>query len=206
MDLDIEIEIPRGGGFAFDRRTVDRDGRMTITDCTLTTASVCPYIGSEIPDWEKLGLVGDRVYQLYRDPVALKAAVPLFDGQPLLFDHVPVSADQPQQQMIVGTIGDARWSAGKVIGTVTVWDSDAIQGIESNMRRDLSVGYYYVPDMTPGRTPAGEQFDGRMRGPLAINHIALVPQGRVAGAMVADEAVTPCASFVKAIPGYNRLR
>lgn len=229
--MELEIEIDRGPALAMDRRTTDRDGRMTITDCVLTTASVCPYIGSEIPDWGKFGLNPDATYRLWRDPIALEAAVDLFNAQPLLLDHVPVSAEQPQQQMIVGTIGEARWSDNKVIGTVTVWDAEAIRGIESNVRRDISCGYYYVPDMTPGRTPSGEQFDGIMRGPLAINHIAIVETGRVPGAMVSDSyaelrrragvrmltvdtatglrlarAGGGQSAFVAAIHGYNRLR
>jgi hypothetical protein len=229
--VELEIEIDRGPALAMDRRTVDRDGRMSVTDCVLTSASVCPYVGREIPDWEKFGLSPDKVYRLYRDPVALEAAVDLFNAQPLLLDHVAVSAEQPQQQMIVGTIGDARWSENKVIGTVTVWDAEAIRGIESNVRRDISCGYYYVPDMTPGRTPSGEQFDGIMRGPLAINHIALCETGRVPGAMVSDSyaelrrragvrmltvdtatglrlarAGGGSSPFARAIPGYARLK
>ena len=43
--------------------------------------------------------------------------------------------------------------------------------------------------MTPGVTPDGEKFDGRMVAPLIPNHVALVSQGRVSGAMVGDSGL-----------------
>lgn len=186
--MDLEIEIPSDGLLALDRRTFDADGRLVVTGCTLTAAQVNPYLGKEVPDFDKLGLDPEAVYQFYRDPQALRDAVPLFEGQPLMIDHVAVSAAEPHQQMIVGTVRDCEWRDGKVIGTLNVWDAGAIRDIETNARRDLSVGYYYRPVMKAGTAPSGEAFDGRMVD-LRPNHVALVSQGRVAGAMVADAAL-----------------
>ncbi|MGO8854944.1 MAG: DUF2213 domain-containing protein [Steroidobacteraceae bacterium] len=190
MSYDLDIEIPSDRQrLALDKRTFDIDGRLTITDCVISASQVNPYLGKEIPDAEALGLDLDRPYMLYRDPAALKAAVPLFDGIPLLIDHAPVSALDPKRQLIVGTVSDCHWSDGKVIGTVNVWDQEAIRGIESNLQRDLSAGYRYTARMTPGVTPDGEKFDGRMVAPLIPNHVALVSQGRVSGAMVGDSGL-----------------
>jgi hypothetical protein len=201
---DIEIEIP-AQVWAFDRRTVDPDGRMTITDCVISAAQVNPYLGREIPDTAGLRLDPDRVYMLYRDPAALKAAVPKFNGMPLLIEHAGVSAGDPKQHLVVGAVRDARWEDGKVMGTLTVWAQEAIRGIETNMQRDLSAGYRYVPKMTPGTTPQGEAFDGRMVS-IDPNHVALVPQGRVNGAQVGDQALGQWPDPLAHIPGYNRLR
>ena len=177
----IEIEIP----IAADRRAYDPDGRLSVTGCTITAAQVNPYLGHEIPEFEALGLDPDRIYYLYRDAAALKTAVPLFDGIPLLIEHAPVTAADPKQQLVVGTVRDSAWRNNKVVATLSVWNQEAIDGIKSNARRDLSCGYRYTPRMTPGTTPNGETFDGRMLD-IVPNHCALVDTGRVSGAMVAD--------------------
>lgn len=191
----------------FDRRSYDVDKRLHVTDCVLTAAQVNPYMGAEIPSAEALGLRADAVYQLYRDPVALRAAVPLFENLPLLIDHVAVSAADPKQQMIIGSVSNARWQDGKIIGDIAVWDQSAIDLIESGRQRDLSVGYRYVARMTPGTAPDGTPFQGRMQS-IEPNHIALVVEGRVAGALVGDSALDMDVEIEMAdiISGYTRLR
>ena len=63
---------------AFDRasaRSLDADGRMRVRDCVITVAEINPYYGREIPGHEELGLTPSKVYELYRDPSELEAAV-----------------------------------------------------------------------------------------------------------------------------------
>jgi hypothetical protein len=190
--VSIYVEIParpRHRGLAMDRRSKDSEGRLTVTRCLVTSASVCAYKGSEIPGWESMGLDPDKIYDLWRDSEALAAACSNLNGQPLMADHIGVSAQSPQQSMIVGTLSDAEWDGKNIYATISVWDANAIRDIESGARRDLSCGYKYTPDMTPGKTPAGERYDGVMRGPFEWNHIALVPLGRVVGAQVSDHAL-----------------
>lgn len=188
----------------FDRRSYDVDSRLHVTDCVLTAAQVNPYLGSEIPGGESLN--PSEIYQLYRDPDALKAAVSLFENLPLMIDHVVVSAASPDHLRIIGSVSNARWQDGQVLGDIAVWDQRAIDLIESGRQRDLSVGYRYVADMRPGTAPDGTKFDGRMTQ-LQPNHLALVVEGRVAGAQVADAALD-CEieiDMASAIRGYNRL-
>jgi hypothetical protein len=191
-----------------DRRSYDVDNRLHVTDCILTAAQVNPYMGQEIPGSEAMGLKPDQIYMLYRTPEALKAAVSLFENLPLMIDHVVVSASDPKQQYICGTVSNARWSNGQILGDVAVWDQSAIDLIESGRQRDLSAGYRYVADMRPGKTADGTPYDGSMLD-LRPNHLALVVEGRVAGAMVGDSALdieidtTPRMQDV--LKGYLRL-
>lgn len=198
----IDIEI------TFDRRTLDVDGRLHVTDCVLTAAQVNGYLGAEIPGVESLGLDVNAVYQLYRDPAALRAAVPLFENLPILLDHIAVSAADPKQEMICGSVSNARWQGGKIVGDLALWTAEAIDLVESNKKRDLSVGYRYVVRMSPGTAPDGTPFDGRMTS-IEPNHLALVPEGRVTGAMVADAAldidVTMDLDHKHVVRGYFRL-
>jgi uncharacterized protein len=205
-DPDIEIEIPRSPerGLALDKRSYSPDGWLQVTDCVISAAQVNPYQGREVPDYHVLGLDPDRIYQLYREPAALKAAVPLFNGIPLLADHAPVSADDPKQQLIVGTVGDCRWDSGRVMGTISVWVAYSIRGIEQNIQRDLSAGYHYRPVKQAGVAPGGERYEIVMRD-IVPQHVALVAVGRVTGAMVADAALDSRTVVERMIPHFFRL-
>ena len=66
--------MPNPNLMAFDRqsaRSIDADGRLHVSKTNISKANVCPYFGREIPNWQELGLDGDKVYRLYRDPEEL---------------------------------------------------------------------------------------------------------------------------------------
>lgn len=200
----LEIEMP-SRAWALDRRTTDVDGRLHITDSVLTAAVVSPYLGSEIPNAQALGLDPMRTYDLYRDAGALKAALPQFENLALMLTHIATTAASPQKQQICGSISNARWRAGEVLGDIAVWDQQAIDLINSGQQRALSCGYRYTCVMKAGKTPSGESYDGVMCGPYAMNHVALVAVGRVSGAMVNDGAPAHV-TLARLIPNYGRLR
>lgn len=173
-------------------RTKDVDGRLHVRDCNVSKANVCPYIGEEIPDWEKLGLQRDRVYYLYRDAAALAEAAATMERVPLMMRHVASTAARPQKETIVGTVSNVRWVAPYLRADLTVWDAAAIDAIESQRQCELSPGYRYTPVMESGVSPEGERYDGRMMGPIIFNHLALVDTGRTGpDVVVNDGAVSP---------------
>lgn len=177
---------------AFDRasaRSVDADGRMRVRDCVITVAEINPYYGREIPDHERLGLNPSQVYDLYRDPAALEAAVEDFNGQPLLIRHILQTADAPRKEYVAGSVFNARWDGVNVRADLLVTDRRAIEYIESGELADLSSSYRYRADMTP-ITVNGRKADGVMRD-IRPNHVALVEDGRATGAHVADSALKP---------------
>lgn len=178
--------------YAFDRqsaRSVDADGRMRVKNCILSTAEVNPYRGQEIPGWEKLGLKPNTVYDLYRDPDAMREAVKSFEGVPLMVKHVPQTAEEPRKDYIGGSVHNVTFDGKHLRGDILVWDGYAIDLIESDEQSDLSCGYRYDPVMTSGDA-AGAKFDGRM-AKIQGNHVALVDEGRATGAHVADAALQP---------------
>lgn len=179
-----------GAALAFDysARSIDQDGHMYVTNCLLTKGVVNPYKGSEIPDYKALGLKANEIYQLYRDPKELEKGVATLQGKPLLLDHQPISADDHPNRIVVGTIMNPFFADGEIHGDLVVWKKDAIDEIEDGSKRELSCGYRYKPIMQAGQTPGGEQYDGRMTE-IQFNHVALVAEGRVSGAIVADSAV-----------------
>ncbi|MVW80185.1 DUF2213 domain-containing protein [Bordetella sp. 02P26C-1] len=177
-------------GLAFDRasvRTVDQDGRLHVAITNISKATVNPYRGSEIPDWEQLGLHPDRIYQLLRDPKELEAAASTFNNIPLLNRHVPVSVDEPQHDLVVGSTGtDAVFEAPYLKNSLVVWDAVAIAGIDTAQQKELSCAYRYRADMTPG-VYEGTPYDGVMRD-LRGNHVALVEVGRAGPDVVVSDS------------------
>lgn len=178
--------------YAFDRqsaRTVDSDGRMRVKNCILSTAEVNPYRGQEIPNWKELGLSANTVYDLYRDPEAMRTSIKSFEGVPLMVKHVPQTADEPRKEYIGGSVHNVTFDGKYLRGDILVWDGYAIDLIESDQQSDLSCSYRYDPVMTSG-TADGNKFDGRM-AKIQGNHVALVDEGRASDAHVADAALQP---------------
>lgn len=165
---------------ALDRASVrskDRDGRLHIAVTNISKASVDPYYGEEIPGGEKLGLEPKKIYQLLRDPGELEAAANTFNNLPILSEHIPVSAEAPQKEMTVGSTGtDAVFVSPYLQNSAVIWDQEAIDDIEDEIKKEWSCGYYYTADMTPGNF-GGLRYDGVMRN-IVGNHVALVDAGR----------------------------
>ena len=135
---------------AFDRRMETIDGHLVVTDCNISKANVCPYLGSEIPNSEALGLDPSKIYMLYRDAAELQAAVKTYDRVPLMMQHVAVHADSPQQFLVAGTVSNARFSHPFLKADLTIWTREGIDAVESGAQRELSCGYRYVAEMTSG--------------------------------------------------------
>ena len=174
---------------ALDRslRSVDADGHMRVDESRISKANVCPYLGREIPDWERLGLQPDRTYKLFRDPEELRKGASSFDGKPLLITHVPIDAELPRKDLWVGTIGQTTFEDPYLVTRpLMVLTQQAIDLINSGEQRELSAAYRYDAQMVPG-TYGGETYDGKMVN-IRGNHVAIVTEGRVGPDVhVADE-------------------
>jgi hypothetical protein len=185
-DDDCELELDedpkaedRALCMALDRslRSKDIDGHLHVESVNITKANVCPYLGREIPNAEELGLDPAKIYYLYRDAAELEAAASTFENKQVLIQHVGVSADEPQKWLTCGVISGVHWQAPYLKAKLTVWDAAAIERIENESQRQLSCGYRYRAEMTPGMVN-GEKYDGIMRQ-IKGNHVALVDVGRV---------------------------
>lgn len=188
-------EIKQAGdsalSLALDRdslRTFDQDGRMRVERSHISKATVNPYRGNEIPNWQQLGLDPNRIYQLLRDPDELKKAAPTFNGLQILRKHTPVSAKDPQIWETIGSTGtDAVFEDSYLDNSLSIWTKDAIDEIESEAKRELSCGYHYDCDLTAG-TFDGMKYDGVMRN-IRGNHVALVVDGRAGPDVVVGDSV-----------------
>lgn len=166
---------------AFDKSTVrafdEKSGHLHVDLVPVSKANVCPYWGREIPGFRQLGLDADCKYMLLRDPSELEKAACTINGKPLLDQHLPAFATDHPFDATVGAMGsDAVWDAPYLKARMTVWVGDSIKRIENGKQRELSCGYHYTADMTPG-VYDGVAFDGVMRD-ISFNHVALVAEGR----------------------------
>ena len=170
---------------AFDRtaRRIDADGRLHVDRSHISKATVNPYYGKEIPGYEALGLVPDKVYRLLRDPVELERGAPTFARLPILSKHVPVTAEDHQPNLVVGSIGsEITFTPPYLDADLCIWDAAAIAGIETDKVRELSCAYRYVPVMESGEFE-GQPYDGKMTE-IQGNHLALVEVGRAGSDVV----------------------
>lgn len=177
---------------ALDRasaRSFDADGRMHVASCRISKANVCPYYGREIPNALQLGLDANKIYMLYRDPVELEKAAPSFRNLQLLMVHKGVNAHDAKTELTVGTVGHVTFDGIYLVADqLTVWTKEGINLIETEEAAELSSSYRYVADMSPGVTPEGVAFDGRMRD-ISGNHVALVKEGRAGPDVFVNDAL-----------------
>lgn len=181
------------GILAYDRtgsvRTFDENGRLRVETTPISKANICAYWGKEIPDHERLGLDPKKSYRLLRDPEELAKAADTFNSLPVLEDHTPTSANAHPRELTVGaTMDNARFEAPYLMVGMVIFDGPAIQRIQTGQQRELSCGYAYDADMTPG-TYEGQPYDGRMVN-IRGNHVALVEKGRAGpDVLVNDSAI-----------------
>lgn len=190
------------GGLAFDRstvRTYRRDGALDIEITNISKAAVNPYVGHEIPEYQALGLEAQKIYKLLRDPDELRKATATANRIPVLSEHVAVTADDHQPDLVVGATGsNAIFEAPFLRNSLVLWARDGIDAVESEEQKELSCAYHYRADMTPG-TYEGQAYDGVMRD-IVFNHVALVEEGRAgADVVVGDSMETVIMSTSKSV-------
>lgn len=160
-------------------RSMDHNGFMRLEKSPLTKEQVAPYRGNEIPDYEKFGLQPDKIYQVYRPASELSKPETLksMNGIPIQLKHHIEDPDNPPKGTRIGATGtDADWKAPYVFNSLSFWDAKAIELINSNTMRELSLGYMYEPEFKPGKFN-GKPYDFVMHN-IRANHLALVEQGR----------------------------
>lgn len=175
---------------ALDRsvRERDIDGRLHVAIANISRATVNPYYGREIPNASAMGLKADQVYQVFRDPEALRLGAASFNNLQLMDEHIIVSATDPQKDRVVGSTGtDAAFDGEFLTNSLVIWDADAIARIESGAQKELSCAYRWTPINRPGAYK-GQKYDLVMSA-LVGNHVALVPAGRAGPDVVVGDSL-----------------
>ena len=61
----------------------DENGFLHVMDNPVTREQVAEYYGQEIPNWEALGLIADRIYRMYRPAEELEKAAEAINRLPI---------------------------------------------------------------------------------------------------------------------------
>lgn len=159
-------------------RTVDDNGYLHVGISNITKEQVAPYLGSEIPGFENLGLKPDEIYSVYRPASELSkpATVESLNGIPVLLKHAEDSAEAPASNRVGSTGTDAKWEPPYLTNSLHIQDADAIRRINDGTMREISMGYFYTPVLKHGEFE-GEPYDIVMTD-ISCNHVALVEEGR----------------------------
>lgn len=145
----------------------------------------------------ELGLDADgmdpmKVIRLHRPPeeVFNPASMASFENKPITIEHpsVAVTADN-WRDLAAGEVRDVTRSGELMTGTLLVKAKDAIEALQAG-KVQLSNGYTFELDMTPGQTADGRAYDGVQRN-IRGNHVALVDAARCGSACrIADSQPT----------------
>lgn len=183
-------------------RNKDENGFLHVLDNPVTREQVAEYWGSEIPGHEELGLEAGKVYRMYRPGEELEKAAASINRLPIYLRHQSVDSQHPEKDKIIGSMGsDARFDGEFLRVSLCFVDEAAIRLIEGHEMVELSLAYWYQPEMKPGEWN-GQQYDGIMRA-IRGNHLALVEEGR-AGPQVAVRDSK--ASMKEVIMGFFRKK
>ena len=179
---------------AFDassKRWTDENGFLHVDVSHVSKEQVAPYWGREIPDWQERRLDPEKIYWGYRPAEELAKAAATINGLPILWGHRPESADNPQLEHRVGSMGtDGAWRPPYLDNSLIFTVADAIAVIQRGEEQELSLSYRYEPDFTSGKHE-GQPYDFIMRN-IRGNHLALVPEGRAGeDVVVADQKLQP---------------
>lgn len=176
-------------------QSVDINGYVEIKGNPISKTGVYPYLGREIGASEP-----DRIYKVYRpeEELSSQETIDSFKLMPLVDEHAMLGDEAAgftpaERKGVQGVIGeDVYFDAPYLRGNIKVYSESAKGLVKSGTKRELSPGYRFKLDMTPG-TFNGEAYDAIQRE-IRANHLALVTEGRTGpDVSVLDSAAHLCA-------------
>ncbi|MES2339310.1 MAG: DUF2213 domain-containing protein [Pseudomonadota bacterium] len=137
----------------------------------------------------ELGLDGgDKPVKLYRpaEEVFRKETLDSFESQTATDDHPDEDVNSENwARLAKGDVRDVCADGEETAARIIVRDEDQKRKVKEG-KAELSCGYSFDLDMTPGTTSKGEAYDGVQRNIIG-NHVAIVDRGRAgAGVRIAD--------------------
>lgn len=184
-------------------RTYTRDGFMR-AKAKIASTGVQVYRAADV-GLDQHGIPGDRVLRLYRPPEAVfdPTSMQSFEGAPVTFKHPPkrqnVDATNWRHLAVGDQYGIGRDGDYLTANIFTIRDAAAVRAVDAGTT-ELSCGYDFDVDLTPGKTPDGQAYDGVMKN-IVGNHTAIVDKARGGpGCRVGDEDNEPGARRMALTP------
>lgn len=165
--------------FTLTSRTLTEDGYLLAPAKIARAGNVQAYKAREL-GLDSQGIPGDQIVRLLRpqDEVFSPATMERYAANPITLNHPPdnkVNADNWRQRA-VGDVREVSRDGDHVGATVLIRDRAAVKAVQSG-KAQLSVGYGFDCDLTPGTTADGQEYDGVQRN-IRGNHVAIVDSAR----------------------------
>lgn len=153
---------------------ITNDGYM-VGDVRCARVGVQQYLARE------LGMPVDGVINVYRPESSVfdKSSLATFAGKPvtLLHPSEPVTSEN-WKDYAVGDIGSEIARDGDFVRVpIKLMDLNAIKSVQDGTR-EISMGYTCEIEFEDGITNDGQSYQAIQRGPIRINHLAIVPEAR----------------------------
>lgn len=164
-------------------REHDINGFIGIKGNPISKVGVFPYSGGQIDPEGEMGLIPDKIYQIYRpeDELSHPDTAESFKLLPFTDEHAMLGAEEDgmmpaEKKGVHGVIGeDVYFDDGYLKGNLKIF-SGKLSKLINNGKTELSIGYRCLYDMTSG-VYNGQKYDGIQRN-IRGNHLALVEEGR----------------------------
>ena len=154
-------------------------GFMICKDVTLAKPMVKEYYAGELGIVD--GFEATDIINIYTPPDVLfgQAVIDGFTASDVAMQHPKgnqLNSDNYKEH-VIGTAKNVRADNGYLIADLTIKDKWAIEAIEYDDVKQISLGYAAELDMTAGTTETGQEYHGQWIGMVA-DHVAVVREGR----------------------------
>ena len=154
-------------------------GFMICKDVTLAKPMVKEYYAGELGITD--GFEPTDIINIYTPPDVLfgQSVIDGFTASDVAMQHPKgnqLNSDNYKEH-VIGTAKNVRAENGYLVADLTIKDKWAIEAIEYDDIKQISLGYAAELDMTAGQTETGQAYHGQWVGMVA-DHVAVVREGR----------------------------
>ena len=154
-------------------------GFLICKDVTLAKPMVKEYYAGEIGITD--GFEATDIIGIYTPPDVLfgQSVIDGFTASDVVMMHPKGNQlnSENYREHIIGTAKNVRADNGYLVADLTIKDKWAIEAIEYDDIKQISLGYAAELDMTAGETETGQAYHGQWVGMVA-DHVAVVREGR----------------------------
>ncbi len=154
-------------------------GFLICKDVTLAKPMVKEYYAGELGVVD--GFEPTDIINIYTPPDVLFGQPVLdgYNGSDTVMMHPKGNqlTSENYKEHVIGTAKNVRAENGYLVADLTIKDKWAIEAIEYDDVKQISLGYAAELDMTAGTTETGQEYHGQWVGMVA-DHVAVVREGR----------------------------
>lgn len=159
-------------------RVITNEGYLK-APAQIARTGIQEYFASELGLDKSRGYDPNKVVRLMRpaEEVGASDTILSFDGQAMAVGHPPKGINASNWRTVaVGDFANVKMAGDYMLADVTVRDAAAVAKVQAGTSQ-LSCGYDFDLDLTPGTTGDGQAYDGVQRN-IRGNHLSIVDRAR----------------------------